>query len=447
MKKIIVLVLAALMGCSKKISSISTSATEIPSGYHLYGYYSLPKTALKIVVPVTKNVFTTGLLADVKDPCYKLYVENHFGWEIAKAPDSFSIEEKIIVQPLTLPDPQKSFALVYRKAKTISQTINISISKDGLIQSGEFAQESKVYEIAKKSVELGASILGSVATGTLGAKGTPSNDLCSANPSTMRVAQLVADAGQLYKAKYTLLVTPVNSVNTPEVVKYHLQKIEAQLKTIKEELLGKVTKTTTNYIVYFEPIKDKTNNGFKETVLLKYNPKKGVLDSKTKPSEDDITLSIRLRPLFQPKTIGNSAAPTTNASNAFLYYNLPAKFGGTLFLSKERIASFSDKSQEEGVDDFEVYFPQLGSLAYLPNDFKETNVVYFEDTGGLKSAKFVKNATLDAAKLEELYKAADSLRTSIKSLKAKPEEEEKEEEKVKEQVIRLIIQQDSTIAQ
>jgi hypothetical protein len=460
MKTLYLFVVLLFIGCTDKIISIRATQEEARAfeKHKVFGYYSLPKTELKILLPISKDTLVKGMIKDTLS-CIGKYVYNNFGWLPEKEPDEkYAIDQKILLLPITLPDPDKRYAMLYNKSKALSQTMNITISRDGLIQSGEFAQESRAFEITKKAIELGGTLIGAAAG--LGSSPVEVKKCDLAAIQNKRAVQLIKDVEALIKARYTLISTSPINVNTTDIIKMQIGEIDDQLKSIKAILLGQIKKKIYNVPIYLDFKEEKL-----AIPLVRINPKAGVitngkdkwkdLSMATKDSTSEKKLVLNLRKLLSPDVLslpvstattpatGGSPETSGNQTQAFLYYNVPAKYELTLTYNGKPIVSYSSKEQKEGSDDYQLYIPQFGRIAFLPaDDFKEASVTYYEDLGALKSSKFTKEARADAEKTESLYKAIDSLRTTIKAIKAKNQEEEEEpaEEKVEEQVIRLIIE-------
>ena len=460
MKVLYLLTFFCFIGCSGKIISIHATDEEKKEydSHKIFGHYSLPKTELKIQIPVVESVLQEGILRDTVS-CLGKYVFHKFGWQPEKTPDEkYKVGDKIIFTPLTLPDPNKRYGILYNKAKALSQSMNITISKDGLIQSGEFAQESRAFEITKKAIELGGTLIGAI--GGLGSGIGQYTPPCTiADLGNKRAVELVRDVEQLLTARYTLISQPPVNMNNTDMIKFQIAEIDNQLKKIKATLVGEVKDRIFNVTIIIDPKTEPT----KEIVILKINPAKGIIsngDDQWKSistaqtdSTQKETLNLSFRKLVAatiinapPKTQQNSSDNSSTektVTNAFLYYNVPEKYELTLSYQKKPLPSFTAKDQKEGADDYQVYFPQLGKVAFLPaDDFKEASVTYYEDIGAIKSAKLAKGAQADAEKVESFYKSVDSLRTTINAIRDSKEvkNEEPTEEKVEEQVIRLIIE-------
>jgi len=477
MKRLIIFSTILLLGCAESILSVQPEKIpldNVKSQYDVYGYYYLPKTILKIRVPIYKKTYLKGIVHSANtSSCLAKYLKTNYGWEPTKVPDELvGIEKGATMTTLYEPDPEKRYALLYKNSKSISQTINISLNKDGIIQSGEFAQESQVFDITKKSIELVGT-----AVGTLGKLG-PADSYTGIAPCahkgdiqlSNRSKLLVERLEELSKAKFTLLSSYPVSVNNPEVQKFHQTKIEGLIKEIKGELMGKIKKKIHYVTLYIDPKKD-----FNSLNLFHINTKEGIVDSGANSLFKNLTNNIKSANLSNTKTLKlivqkklvpnqkntlyteaslkNSEDGHTVEGDAFLYYNIPAKYTLTLGYGGKPLKAFSSKEDKKGTDDFDVYFPQLGAIGYLGIDFKEANITYYEDTGGLKSAKTTKDAAITAERVEGLYSAVDSIIRTGQAIKEKRENEKKEalaseeetEEEIDEQIIRLIIDNNSSL--
>ncbi|MBS9462883.1 DUF4831 family protein [Flagellimonas sp. 389] len=458
-----------LASCAQSIVSIDSSKIDyedIPN-YEILSYYSLPKTVLRIKVPVAKKKPKPGIA--IKNSCALELVKTYFGWEPVKVPEEiFALDKKITISTLAVPDPKKRYALSYRKSKSLAQSLNLSFSKDGFIQSGEFAQESKVFDITKKSIEiLGNAVgalsgLGSEAMGDIKTKDCTLDSL-----KDERIKRLIKDAFKLYGIQYSLINKPTNSVNSTDIVKYHLKEVDKQLKTIKNVLMGYISKDIYYVTLDIDPKED-----FKSIELLQLDPKKGLLAPAGNKAFNKLSSQISVANSSKTKKLELKAKKLINAQkidvreprtilvegeqgkelnvDAFLYYNIPSKYELFLVYDGKPLSSYSSSEDKKGKDVYTAFFPQIGKVAYLPKDFKEANVVYYEDIGALKSVKFVKEPDVTAERVEGIYMALDSIRKVSKALKEKKKEENKEdveevEQEIMEQVIRLIIENGNAV--
>lgn len=461
MKKILLFVIIIFSSCAESIISVKPTQQitldKIKKNYDIFGYYYLPKTVLKLRVPIVKNNYAQSKF--IKDKCLESFLKTNFGWEYLKKPtDIFTLGKKIIISTEHVPDPEKRYAIAYKNSKTISQTLNLSLSKEGLIQSGEFAQESKVYEVSKKSLEILGSVIGAV--GGLGVSNIDNDNSFSCIKSE-RAKVLIKKVIELQKAKYNRLNEYPVGANTAATGKFIFEQIDKELAIVKKELLGSIEKKVHYVTIEIEPkVKFTSKN------LFVLNPNLGVVkDSKTNlfTSLPD-QISKQGKPIKQGKPNGkllklvvlddispqNSSVLSTQAtekegvisSEAFLFYNVPAIYKLQLQYDNKVLSSYGSDKDKNGSNTYSVFFPQLGKVTYLPKDFKESNVVYYEDIGGLKSVKLTKEASVNAERLEGLYSSIDSIRKTFKSIKENnaPKEEVEETEEVEEQVIRLIIE-------
>ena len=475
-KKYYQLIIASFIlcyGCAESIISINPSKVslkEIPSQYSVYGYYSLPKTVLKLRIPVCKKKFTPGLIKhkDESNECLAKYVLDNFGWKpIEKPKEIVGIDNGTIVETISEPDPKKNYAIIYKNSKAISQTIKITLNKDGIIQSGEFAQESKVYDITKKSIELVGAGMSSF--GFLGKEteddSKKENCIESESIETEEGRKLVKRVKELLQKKYEYVTEYPQYVENTEVLKFPLSQIDKEIKQLKGKLIGSVSKKVYYVTLFIDPKKD-----FESIKLFDINTRKGIfakegsllanLSETIKTSESSNLKSFELVVLKKRVPITENTL-TSNVSkvktddgtylkgDSFLHYNIPAKYYLSLKYGNKGLNTHSSSEDKKGSGDIEVYFPQLGQVAYLNKDFKGAEVVYYEDTGGIKSYKLTREAELTADRIEGIYSAIDSVNTTIKALKEEKKKEssteEEKEDEVEEQVIRLIIDQGSAL--
>ena len=481
MRKVVLLSICLFFAscAAESIISVQPNKTvtleQLKKNHDIFGYYYLPKTVLKMRIPIEVNSRKKGVIDSISNPdnrkCFLNSLNTYFGWvDVVEPKEKFTLDKKIVLSPISRPDTTKRYAIAYKNSKSISQTLNVSLGKDGRIQSGEFAQKSEVFEIVKKSTEIVGTAVGSI----MGLGGESDGGIsvdsfqCIPNERAKILIEQVISLGDL---RENLVRTYANSVNTTDVVKFHLKQVDDLLLNAKNEILGKISKKTHYITIMLDPTCDKTSKkpcGFTSKDLIKINPNKGVIveemdyysslsneikvekDHKTKKGDTVNVLRLVVENRTVPKESEVLNATTTISegkikSDAFLYYNIPAQYNFSLVYKNKPISTFSSSEDKKGKDDYSVFFPQLGKVGFLPLNFKEASVVYYEDTGGLKSAKISKEASTTAENIDGYFQALDSINKTFKAIKEANKEEPpatEESEEVEEDVIRLIIVND-----
>lgn len=204
----------------------------------------------------------------------------------------------------------------------------------------------------------------------------------------------------------------------------YLSEIDSQITKIKNELMGNVKKKI-HYLTFYLDITKEADT----VKLFSLNPKSGIFSiddnfdlSQVSPDlrssiynkKENKDFILNLKKLSVQNPVKIEATNVTELPNSFLHYNIPAKFEISIKFDNKKLSTFGSKDQKEGADDFQIFLPQLGTVGVLPTDFKEANIVYFEDTGGIKSIKYSKASEIDAEKLGTLYNSLDSLKRSLK---------------------------------
>lgn len=455
-KSTIIAIVLIAMAC--KPGMIAYDAKEQKrENYNELLTYSLPMSLLKIKVPVEKKELKKGLIDEIsgkKRDSIVNYLYQNYGWEPTKEPkEIFGLGEKIQFLPETRPDPNKIYTVAYRTSKSVGQTASLKINKDGIISSGEFAQENKTFEYVTKGVELLATAAG--AFYSLGVDDKQSLlERPSTDPKVNRMAKLIEEANDLAKARTDLIKGLASGVPTSEPTAYRIKLIDERIKEIKNEILG-YHKTTTHWVsLLYEPKRD-------DVVLLELIESKGIRIPKVK-SDDRLqgilneafgnkdtvkTLKIKATRLSNEPVV--RATPKNKSLSAkeevFLRYNIPAKYRLELLFDGKPLKSFADSEDKKGTDTYTMYFPQFGTVGVLPAKFKDMTAVFYEDTGALKEIKFTKAATSTATEIQASYAALDSiisLREKYLAYKEskKAKDEEPADEEVEETVIRLIIE-------
>ncbi len=451
----IVLMLSCRTGL--RVQDSTVAATE---EYQNFISYYLPKTELKIRIPIEKTELKKGLIDKLQDPEkteITAVLFQRYGWELLKTDeDTYSLGEKIHFIPMTVPDPKKHFTIAYKKARSLGQTSGLTFNKDGIISSGEFSQEDKTYEYVTKGVELLASSAGKLFG--LGKSVIDPAVITGTSIEAKRIETLMKELDDLADAKSSLIKSPTAGVATTDPTKYRLELIDKRISRIKQEIFGHYKKTIINISLIYEPgaiigniplLQIDPKNGFVIPGLNDNDPITSTLNGWVANSQ--VTAAYKVLTLFveksyEPAIPKNNFVNSKNFGQHFLVYNIPAKYNVQLRFDGKPLKSFANPDDEKGSDLFEIYFPQKGSMAALPYDFKDMKIVFYEDIGAIKEIKYNKAVALDATGVAMGVAALDSiisLRTKIKeSKKEDPVEDDTEE--VKEQVIRLIIQKDST---
>lgn len=425
---------------------------------YLVSYY-LPKTILKIKIPVEKAERKTGLIdklnsKEKKELLDKIYEK--YGWEALKSQDEvYSIGEKIHLVPLAIPDKNKHFTITYSGKKALANSSGIILTKDGLISSGEFAQEDKTFEYVTKGVELlasSASLL--MGLGTPDSERKPLFEGSDLSKEQKRISNLLEELDNLTAVKADLLKNQTSAVSTVDPLKYRLELIDKRLLEIKHEILGYDKKTIYNISLLYDPGKTGIitllevdgKSGIRIPKMAGKDPQQNLLkdilvDKETKTFK---SLNLIVSPIYeigQPRKKFESSA---KAGKHFLVYNIPTKYTIQITFDGKALKSFASSDDPKGLEQYEVYFPQKGSMAALPYDFKDMKVVFFDDIGAIKELRSSKEAILTAANVSSSFAAVDSILSFRNKIKESKKEEEPATEEVKEQVIRLIIEKEDS---
>lgn len=449
-------ILLTLAACSPQAIISFKSSEKVPEGHIAYVDYFLPKSVLKIKVPIVKSNFEPGLYQQLKSQNEKKIIDELsklYGWKNEKDTlTTFGLGKKIQFIPLTEPDPNKHNTLAFKNKKVLTQSSKLNLTKDGIIASGEFAQENKTFEYVTKSVELGASIISKFYT--LGDE-LPEDFTNIDNPSKSysRILHLMKELKDLVEGRNDMIVQNANGVSK-DVIEYRMKYIDKRLGEIKAEIMGQNKKTTYWLSLLYEPNKNK-----EEIDLIKIAKDKGiivpngiavlngVIDTTISKSEKDIlSLSIVANQISLNVKETNQYK-TASVSSSFMRYNIPAKYSLQLLLDGKPLKSFKNSEDKKGTDIYTMYFPQKGIEGVLPTDFKESSIVYYEDIGAIKSISFSKEATVNTSAVQAIYAAADSV-ISLKDARQaylddkNSDDEDDDTEETEETVIRIIFDGD-----
>jgi hypothetical protein len=442
-----------VFGCNNSSVISYKSDTSAPENHVRFVDYCLPKSVLKIKVPIVKSTMKKGLIdsltATERTSALK-YFSINYGWKEVKTPKAFSLGKKIQFIPLTEPDMNKCYSLAYKNKKTLSQNLGLSLTKDGIISSGEFAQENKTFEYVSKAIELSATI-----TSKLYALGGDEDmvdmeDIGDSN-AAKRIKVLRSELKKLKEAKNNMIIQR-SAGSVKDVLEYRMSFIDKRIAAIKSEVMGYHKKTTYWLSFLYEPAE--VGDVQKKIILVLDNvnglsiPRNPLFDLSYINQGSTISkakkLEIRAAKLnsvpVQSTTVNGS-----KESEAFLFYNVPAKYSIQLFYDGKPLKSFKSSEDKKGNDIYTMYFPQRGVVNSLPADFKESSITYYEDIGAIKTVKFKREATLTSERLGMAAAAADSLRVLRDARKAfleakNSDESEDETEEVEETIIRLIIE-------
>jgi len=461
------LLIFLISGC-KQVSIISYDTSNVkPEGYtELINYY-LPKSILKIKVPIQKKVSEKGLIhlmddGETKNDLIKCFEEN-LNWKfVAANTEAFSLGDKIEFIPLTEPDSEKHYTIAFKNAKVLSQSLNIKLSKDGVIASGEFAQENKTFEFVSKGLEMGASLAGSffgLGGGTVG-KSYSCSSFTDNSDESAKIQSLLLEMNDISNSKAQLVTVQASGVSV-EALKFRLEMMDKRIKEIEKIIMGKQKVTTYWLSFLYEPKKE-------EIVLLELDTLSGInipnskqdlsfINDNVVSSGKKLKIIAKTGSIFPADHAEFSQAMDSDQSNGdiekfgFLRYNLPRKYTLQLLWDDKPLKSFANSEDKKGLDQYSMYFPQNGGVGILPNNFKDANIIYYEDIGAIKEIKLSKVATLDAKTIGTSFAAADSIvslrSTIIAYNKAKKAESntEDETEETQETVIRLIVEKEESV--
>ncbi len=427
---------------------------EASHKYHELTNYYLPKTELKIKIPIVTTSYDSGLFHKIEDEISRTQltkmVKKKFGWDMVNTEKkSVDLGEKIQFVPTTVQDSSKYYTIAYKKRKTLAQTMNLTFNEQGIISSGEFAQKDQTFQYVTKGIELAATVAGKFFP--LGVTETESFR-ADTSIEFQRAKVLLKELDYLVTARVAIINQKSASVSK-DALSWHLEQIDKRTKLVKEELLGKEKKSTKWYSFLYVP--DKNVKGQK-TVLLVITDN-GV---ETAPTEEDKFRTWQKNPpkgkklevvstllssqkteeatSFRTRTPGSSKIQQNN----FLRYNMPAQYSLQLLKDGKPLKTFKDSEDKKGLDLYKVYFPQNGDVGILPNKYKEMSVIFYEDIGAIKELKFKKDA-IGTSSLDQSYAAIDSLFSLKEQIKAfkeakKDTSEEESSEEEQETVIRII---------
>ncbi len=444
------------IGIACKTTMIAYDADqEIPDEVQyseMISYY-LPKSILKVRVPITVNTLKEGLihkLPETEQSEILQLIQVNYGWTPVSVKDKFSLGDRIIMEPITLPDPDRHYIIAYKNLKFYSQVLKLSFSKDGIISSGEFAQKDKTIDIVSKGVEMGANLASNLypLLGTAKSKFEDFQkemgyDKPSVSIEAKRIIVLLDELNKLSQGKLDMLSNVEPNVSK-DALEYRVVSIENRMEEIKKAILGSVKKTT--HWIAFEYVPTLPN-----AELMQIDPENGI----NVPLVDNQGIDTQLTKDFDSnkskslKIISNQiishaveeAITQPKKEKGFLRYTIPPKYSIELEYDGKKLKSFKDLKDKDGSNSFSMYFPQLGPVGVLPADFNGAEFVFYEDIGAIKSIKY-SNDPIEEAEIEGTAAAIDSL-IAYKAKKkaiddAADDTDSTDDEEVEETVIRII---------
>lgn len=444
-----------VFSCKPTIIAYEASQPKSEKFTNYLSYY-LPKSYLKVKVPIEKNEIKEGLIHKLEKPLKeqitKFFVLN-FGWDTIKIEEKFSLGKQIQFIPLTVPDTNKHYTIAFKNAETLAQTLNLKLNEEGIISSGEFAQENKTFEFVSKGLELGATLAGNFFSLGVGEPGELVFGFTDNSDEFKRIEILTEELVKIIRNRSDI-ITQNSAGISKEAIEYRVTQIDQRIAAIKKEIMGS-EKTTIHWASFIYEPKTKT-----ETVtILELDHENGItipnaeeknvlsyINNSTPSNAKKLSImATSYSPNFQQpdSTLNKKSNEKPTKTNGFLRYNKPPKYTLQLLWDGKPLKTFKDSEYKKGVDVFTMFFPQNGSIEVLPGNFKDANIIFYDDIGGIKEIKFAKKNNLDATIIQSSFAAADSLislRKTVKEYNSKDETDNEETEEAEETIIRLIIE-------
>lgn len=428
----IFLLFIMLVSCTNIMVRNVTNSAQSQSGKHLVSYF-LPKKVVEVKFIMESQVIEptrfSKASAEVKES-----IKSATGKEVISESIHKLVLKQVELTPITLPDPKKYYSVDYRNSGLSKLVGTISISEDGLIQSGSSSVESKAYSIIQTGLE---SIAG-IASSFIGIKKGLTDAQLKAIKSDSDLDKLAIDLLDKLKsiqdAKGTLISSTMNM--DPKLFETRLSILKEQEDAVVQQLTGEITSKEYLISKTWDPIIDDLADGefIKEyTIELAFGKEqnaKASIKILLAASIDKDLLAI-MQNNVEGKLVGYISA---NNKKTGFYYNKPIPVRLKLYkgqISDQTQLSFIVNLTKQS--SITIQIPQIGTTAYLPARLNKSDVKFYSDLGSIKEYSFTKDIGISPDEIKSIKSSADTIVSTIKYFRSLKESviEEKEAKEVK----------------
>lgn len=374
--------LGTIMGCGSHLPTVTPieKVTNIKSQKGVF--YSLPKTVIRIEIPIISTNKKPGPLFVNKEWFYKKAA--NVGLEeddITKEKSTTFSIGKATVSTISMPDENNTFFVKFDSKAFEDLNLTMKLSKTGLLESAKSDSTNRALDIGVKVFESAASIAGKFIT--LGGKA----------PEEPEIDDHINTINRILTSRLNLITGTAGTITgglPVETLKLMLIELDKKEQELMNALRGTTTKKEWTAVFEFEPKPKKTEGGkitFKEDEikLLSISKSDGIdelseycinyysnpFGRKENNSQDLIKLRISAKP--QPAL---EIFPNDKDDSGSFFYRIPLQANVELVKNDKPFMTEN------------VYIAQIGPIRHLPNKFNGKfgllDLIYYTDTGSIQ---------------------------------------------------------------
>ena len=406
--------LGTIIGCSSHLPTVTPikKVKDIKSQKGVF--YSLPKTVIRIEIPIISTNKKPGPLFVNKDWFYKK--ATNVGLEMnditKEKSTTFSIG-KATVSTISMPDENNTFFVKFDSKAFEDLNLTMKLSKTGLLESAKSDSTNRVLDIGVKVFESAASIAGKFIT--LGGKA----------PEESQIDDHINTINRILISRLDLITGTAGTITgglPAETLKLMLVELDKKEQELMNALRGTTTKKEWTAVFEFEPEpkpkpketeEDKITFKEVEIKLLSISESDGINEltdycinyysnpfgRKGKKTQDSIKLRISAK--AQPAL---KIFPNDKDDSGSFFYRIPLQANVEL-LKNDKLFMAEN-----------VYIAQIGPIRHLPNKFNGKfgllDLIFYTDTGSIQKID-------TQAKAMEISDAIGRLGTSAADLTGK----------------------------
>jgi len=374
--------LGIIMGCASHLPAVRPieKITNIESQKGVF--YSLPKTVIRIEIPIIATSKKPGSLFANKEWFYEkaatVGLERN---DITKEESTTYSIGKATVSTISMPDENNTFFVKFDSKVFEDLSLTMNLSKAGLLESAKSDSTNRALDIGVKVFESVASIAGKFIS--LGGKA----------PEESQMDDHIKAINRILTSRLDLITGTSGTITgglPAETLKLMLGELDKKEQELMNALRGTTTKKEWTAVFEFEPKPSNTEASKKkfedvEIELLSISESDGIdklsdycinyysnpFGRKGNKSQDLIKLKISAKP--QPALI---ISPNDKNDLDSFFYRIPLQ--ANVELTKKGKTFMAES----------VYIAQIGPIRQLPRKFSGKfgllDLTFYTDTGSIQ---------------------------------------------------------------
>jgi hypothetical protein len=423
---IFTVLLIMLVSCTNLMVKNVTALKQSKPRNHLISYF-LPKREVEIKFKIEYQV--TKPSSFIKDSAALSFrIKSATGKDMVREKSHKITLKEVELNPVSIADPVKLYSVNYWKSPFSKLEGNISISENGLIQTGASSTESKAYKIFQTGLESIAGII----TNFVGlAKGQAPGDTTGNSDTIKKAKEILKKLEDIQNAKASIIAMSMDMDIKLFEAKFAFLKEQEEL--LVQQLTGEISKEEYIVCKTWDPKSEDISNG----------EIKKMFDIEVFLGKDGSTkLNI---PILLVATVDKNIYDLINKSQSSaydefvkrrnrkigFYYNIPVPV--TIKIYKDKISDFTQLNfvvNSNKQASITLQMPQFGTVDFLPARLSKSEVKFYSDLGSIKEYSFTKDFTINPDEAKNITSSIDTVFSTVKYLKSLKESAIKEEQVV-----------------